>query len=40
MKMSKIAPVRWISGAYVNIMRGTPLFLQMYIAFFALPSRA
>jgi polar amino acid transport system substrate-binding protein len=37
MKISKIAPVRWIAGAYVNIIRGTPLFLQMYIAFFALP---
>jgi len=36
-KMSKISPVRWIASAYVNIIRGTPLFLQMYIAFFGLP---
>ena len=36
-KMSKIAPVRWIAGFYVNVIRGTPLFLQMYIAFFGLP---
>ena len=36
-KMSKIAPVRWISSFYVNVIRGTPLFLQIYIAFFGLP---
>jgi polar amino acid transport system substrate-binding protein len=36
-KMSKIAPIRWISSTYVNIIRGTPLFLQIYIAFFGLP---
>lgn len=37
MKMSKIWPVRWIANAYINVIRGTPLFLQIYIAFFALP---
>jgi polar amino acid transport system substrate-binding protein len=37
MKMSKIAPVRWIASAYINVIRGTPLFLQIYIAFFGLP---
>ncbi len=37
MKMSKIGIVRWIASAYVNVIRGTPLFLQIYIAFFALP---
>ena len=36
-KMSKIAPIRWIASSYVNIIRGTPLFLQIYIAFFGLP---
>ncbi len=36
-KMSKIAPARWIASFYVNVMRGTPLFLQMYIVFFGLP---
>ena len=36
-KMSKIPPVRWISSAYINIVRGTPLFLQIYIVFFGLP---
>jgi len=37
MKMSKIGVVRWVSSAYINVIRGTPLFLQIYIAFFALP---
>jgi His/Glu/Gln/Arg/opine family amino acid ABC transporter permease subunit len=37
MKMSKIGIVRGVSSAYVNVIRGTPLFLQIYLAFFALP---
>jgi polar amino acid transport system substrate-binding protein len=36
-KMSKIPPLRWISSLYVNLIRGTPLFLQIFIAFFGLP---
>ncbi|MDR0500295.1 MAG: amino acid ABC transporter permease [Coriobacteriales bacterium] len=31
------AILRFISSIYVNVVRGTPLFLQMYIAFFGLP---
>ena len=37
MRMSKIAILRGIASVYVNIVRGTPLFLQIYIAFFGLP---
>jgi len=37
MRMSKIKVVRGLASFYVNIVRGTPLFLQMYIAFFGLP---
>ena len=33
MKMSKIAPIRWIASAYINVIRGTPLFLQICIVF-------
>jgi His/Glu/Gln/Arg/opine family amino acid ABC transporter permease subunit len=33
MKMSKIPPVRWIAAAYINVIRGTPLFLQIVVAF-------
>ncbi len=36
-KMSKIAPVRWLASAYINVIRGTPLFLQMFVAFIGLP---
>jgi polar amino acid transport system substrate-binding protein len=36
MKMSKIPPLRWISAAYVNVIRGTPLFLQIFVAFIGL----
>lgn len=36
-KMSKFGPLRWIASAYINIVRGTPLFLQIYIVFFGLP---
>lgn len=37
MRMSKVAVLRGISSVYVNVVRGTPLFLQIYIAFFGLP---
>jgi His/Glu/Gln/Arg/opine family amino acid ABC transporter permease subunit len=33
MKMSKIPPVRWIAAAFINVIRGTPLFLQIVVAF-------
>ena len=33
-RMSKIAPVRWISKLYISIMRGTPLMLQLIIIFY------
>jgi len=36
MKMAKFRLVRWISGAFVNVIRGTPLFLQIFIAFIGL----
>lgn len=38
LRMSKLKPVTFISGIFVNIIRGTPLFLQIYIAFFGLPA--
>jgi polar amino acid transport system substrate-binding protein len=36
MKMSKAPPLRWIAAAYVNVIRGTPLFLQIFVAFIGL----
>ncbi len=37
MRMSKIGILRAIGALYVNVVRGTPVFLQIYIAFFGLP---
>lgn len=37
MKMSRRRVLRAIAVTYINILRGTPLFLQIYIAFFGLP---
>lgn len=37
MKMSKIWPVRFLANVYINVVRGTPLFLQIFIAFVGLP---
>ena len=37
LKISRFKILRAIGVVYVNILRGTPLFLQIYIAFFGLP---
>lgn len=37
MKISKHRIVRAIAIVYINVLRGTPLFLQIYIMFFGLP---
>lgn len=37
MRLSKFVVWRGIATTYVNLMRGTPLFLQIYVAFFGLP---
>lgn len=33
-RMSKIAPLRWLVKAYISIMRGTPLMLQLMMIYF------
>lgn len=37
LRMAKSRVPRAIGATYINIVRGTPLFLQLYIAFFGLP---
>ena len=37
MRTSRLRLLRAIASVYVNIVRGTPAFLQIYIAFFGLP---
>jgi len=37
-KLSHIPPVRWVCGAYVWAIRGTPLITQIFFVYFALPE--
>lgn len=37
MKLSKIAPLRWLFSAYIEVIRGTPMLLQLYFFYFACP---
>jgi His/Glu/Gln/Arg/opine family amino acid ABC transporter permease subunit len=34
MRLSRIKPLRWLSGAYIEIIRGTPMLVQLYIVYF------
>ncbi len=36
-KLSKRAPIRWLSTVYIEIFRGTSLLVQMFWLFYALP---
>jgi His/Glu/Gln/Arg/opine family amino acid ABC transporter permease subunit len=36
-KMSRFWPLRFLANVYINVIRGTPLFLQIFIAFVGLP---
>lgn len=35
--LSNLRPLRWAVGAYVDFVRGTPLLIQIFLIFFALP---
>ena len=37
MRMSRLRILRGLGAFYVNVVRGTPMFLQLYIAFLGLP---
>lgn len=37
LKMCKIKPISWLTNLYILIMRGTPLMLQIIVAFYAVP---
>lgn len=36
-RMSSITPLKWLAKLYVDIIRGTPLLVQIFIIYFALP---
>lgn len=35
--LSGVRPIAWAVGAYVDFIRGTPLLIQIFLVFFALP---
>lgn len=37
LKMCRFKPVSWLTNIYILIMRGTPLMLQVIVAFYAIP---
>lgn len=37
-KISKIYPLRWFATAYIFVFRGTPLLMQLYFVYYALPQ--
>lgn len=38
MRLSSVNAVRWLASTYVEIMRGTPLILQLFYVYFVLPA--
>ena len=38
LKMCRIKPISWLTNIYILIMRGTPLMLQVIVAFYAIPT--
>ena len=36
--MSRFAPLRWLVKAYIEVMRGTPLLLQLIYIYYVLPE--
>lgn len=38
MKMSKVKLIRFLASVYVEVIRGTPILLQLYIFYFVLPN--
>jgi His/Glu/Gln/Arg/opine family amino acid ABC transporter permease subunit len=36
--MSRIAPLRWVIKAYIEVIRGTPLLLQLIYIYYVLPE--
>ena len=37
-KMSKFAPLRFLVSVYIEVLRGTPILLQLYVFYFILPQ--
>ena len=37
-RMSKVKPLSWLADAYIEVLRGTPVLLQLYVFYFAMPD--
>ena len=37
-RLSHVAPLRWVARAYVDFFRGTPLLVQIFMIYFGLPA--
>jgi ectoine/hydroxyectoine ABC transporter permease protein EhuD len=37
-RMSRLAPLRWVVKAYIEVIRGTPLLLQLIYVYYVLPE--
>ena len=38
LRLSRIRPLRWLSGVYIEFLRGTPLLVQVLIIYYGLPQ--
>jgi polar amino acid transport system substrate-binding protein len=38
LRLYAIAPLRWLSIAYIEVIRGTPLLIQLYLIYYGLPN--
>ena len=37
-RMSQLAPLRWLGTAFVEVMRNTPILVQIFVLYFGMPS--
>ena len=38
MKMCRFLPLRWLANAYIELIRGTPQLVQLFLLFYGLPQ--
>jgi polar amino acid transport system substrate-binding protein len=38
LRLYGIAPLRWLAVAYIEVIRGTPLLIQLYLIYYGLPN--
>lgn len=37
-RMSSLAPLRWVAGTYIEVIRNTPALVQLFILYYGLPE--